>query len=219
MNEEYKRIRVSDLAQAAYCYRRSLIQCSKTRDYSDKNKSQAAIIGTKLHSIYSPYQSWEWLRLRSLIFMKYGSTITRKLDEDIVIAGQFDDLRCLYTKDGLRVSVVEIKTTPKKFLFRWQYDAAIFQLQMYIWILKPILKDLGYTLHTRHYIEVYSQKTRRLIKRIVVKEDPLIASRIDDILCAWEGVAGMRYPEEWVCKWCPKNIKTKCSRWVSTHGK
>jgi len=212
------RVRVSDISHAVYCFKQVKIRQQNREKLDKRKKNKYMKKGIEMHEAYSAwYKSFDRRLLLYKIKEKYGNVLKRRI-EDIEVRGKFDDLRILlvYKKGRLKekvVSVVEVKTTHKKFLYWHEREAAKFQLQIYLWLLEPILEELGYRLHTRHYVEIYSQKDGRLMKRIPVKEDKFIEDRITDIVLSWEGLYPMKYPELRTCKHCPKGIREQCDRW------
>ena len=89
---------------------------------------------------------------------------------------------------------------------------AKFQVQIYAWLLEPHIKELGYNMWKRMWVEVYSQKDEHLIKRIPVEPIKDMDKVLKDIVETWQGLKGMKYPPEWICHNCPRNIKKVCGR-------
>jgi len=210
--------RVSELALYQFCPKRSYItifnkDSLEYEKYTSKNKYM--VKGTQMHQFYSSW-SRSFDRLKVLYDLKYSIPLpyVRNLD-NIQIRGVFDDLRVIrdFSDNKKYVSFIELKTTHRKRLWSNEINSAIFQLQLYIWIMKPYLDKLGYKLHSRHYVEIYSQVTGKLIKRIVVYEDKNIENRIRDIVKVFFKEKAMSYPPKYVCKRCSKIIKEKCSYW------
>lgn len=171
--------------------------------------------GSEFHFEYScPYKSFSRRLLRHQLNETYGRVFEKQVD-DVLIRGSYDDLRVLFNPNSgdKVVSLIEVKTTYKQRMWNCETDSAIFQLQLYIWLMKDAIEALGYKLHSRHWVEIYSQHDGRLLKRIPVYEDPDIENRIRHILRVWEGLEPMTYPNESTCKICPQNVKAECSRW------
>jgi hypothetical protein len=220
--ETYRKYRVSDLAWSAVCFKRARIQ--SLRDFENNtvgNKYTSR--GIELHKKHSMIiGSFDRRILKYKLFEKYGPTLIRRFD-NIEVRGRFDNVRVLLNyKEGKMsekvVSIIEEKSTSRKYLTWDSLAAAKFQLQLYIWIMTPLIEELGFKIHSRHYVEVYRQDDDRLISRIMVKADPMIQMKIDNVICAWQGLEKMRYPELKTCKSCPKNIRAKCNRWVNIYG-
>ena len=208
--------RVSELSLYSFCPKRSYLTIFHKgslnyTDYTSKNQYMAK--GTQMHQSYS---SWvkSFDRLKVLYDLKYSVPLpyTRNLD-NIQIRGIFDDIRVIrdFSDNKKYVSFIELKTTHRKRLWSNEINSAIFQLQLYLWIMKPYLDKLGYKLHIRHYLEIYSQVTNKLLKRIIVTEDKDIEDRIRDIVKVFFKEKAMQYPKKYLCKRCPKIIRERCS--------
>jgi len=174
--------------------------------------------GSKMHKKYSrPYKSFERRHFRYLLQHKFeGNCFTRTV-EDIEVRGIPDDYRvlCHYSQGQIMnktVSIIEVKTTSRKRLWINEEATAILQLQIYVWLMKPYFDILGYELHPRHYLEIYSQKTGKLIKRITVKPLDYPEKKIRYIVESWK--EPMSPPPKFICRHCPKSVKTKCSHYL-----
>jgi len=171
--------------------------------------------GSEMHSLYSaPYGSFE----RRLLRYKLGTVgrvFSRAIEsidgtDGITVVGIPDDYRVLKIDSGQSVSIIEVKTTSKSRLWSNEQAVAKFQLQLYVWLMEPILTDLGYELYCHHWVEMFHQGDWRLLGRIMVVADPEIEKKI---LCAdemFKGLRSMKVPEEWICKKCPGNVKRSC---------
>jgi len=113
----------------------------------------------------------------------------QRLTGNIVVKGCFDGLRIVhdYRLGEDLVSLVEFKTT--------LYDAsdttinmAVFQLQLYVWMLKPYIEQRGLRLHVRHYVEVIHRQTGELLERIPVNEDPHVEEVIWELMSEKDGI-------------------------------
>ena len=208
--------RVSELSLFQFCPKRSYItifnkDSLEYEKYTSKNKYM--VKGTQMHQSYSSW-SRSFDRLKVLYDLKYNVPLpyVRNLD-NIQIRGIFDDIRIIRdTRSNEKyVSFIELKTTHRKRLWSNEINSGVFQLQLYLWILRPYLEKLNYKLHTRHYLEIYSQVTNKLLKRIIVTEDKDIEDRIRDIVKVFLKEKAMSYPQKYICKRCPKVIRSKCS--------
>ena len=179
------------------------------------NGNESMQTGTKMHWQYSnPYKSFDRRLLRYQLETKYGRVFERKVD-NILIRGSPDDYRVLFnprTQEKF-VSIIEVKTTNKPKMWYAEILAAQFQLELYLWIMHPYIEKLGWKIHSRNYLEIYSQKTKRLIKRIMVTEDKTIEERIRYIVRSFQGIEPTHYPPNYTCKICPKNVKEVCSKY------
>jgi hypothetical protein len=166
--------------------------------------------GIELHEEYSaPYKTWDRRLLRYQLLTEAGPIFSKQVD-DIVVRGVYDDLRVLKDSrtDAKLVSFIELKTT-SRWMMRAEIEAAIFQLQLYIWIMRDLIKP-PWMLHSRHYLEIIDQHTNRLIKRIVVYEDKVIEDKIRYIMRAFQGLEKIERADKRRCYFCPRPIKAKC---------
>lgn len=173
--------------------------------------------GIELHEEYStPYKSWDRRLLRYQLETEAGPVFRKQVD-NIVVRGVYDDLRVLQDLRAARklVSFIELKTTSRMML-RAEIEAAIFQLQLYIWIMKDLIKP-PWVLHERHYLEIINQHTNRLVKRIVVFEDPGIEDKIRYIVRAFKGLEKIERTDKRRCYFCPRPIKERCE-WFKYGG-
>lgn len=178
---------------------------------------KAIATGNAMHFEYSvPYKSFDRRIIRfQLDQMKRDNAFERQVD-NILVRGQFDDLRVLWNPrtKGKTISFVEVKTTGKDRMWFVEEASAIFQLQLYIWVMKPYLEKLGYKLNSRHYLEIYSQKSNRLLKRVMVTDDLTIEDRIRYIVNSWRGLEKVTFPHQSTCKICP--CKKECDWYANS---
>ncbi len=214
------RVRVSDLCWARSCPKRSKLQGLRPRD-NDSFSSGAMRKGTQMHTAYSvPYGSFDRRVLRYNLDLS-GKVFTRKIlrtNEVLQVAGIPDDYRIFnwYSKGqhvGKTAALLEVKTTSKKRLWLNEKAAAAFQLQIYVWIMEPHLARLGWDIHPRHYLEMYAQQDGHLIDRVVVDPAEDIEKEICNVVDQWRGVKRMTPPEFYICKRCPRAIKSTCDWW------
>ena len=216
-------IRVSELSHYTLCPKRSRLEVYGPREKYGEFSSKYVQKGNEMHKAYStPYKSFDRQLLRYQLGQKYGKVFQRQVD-NIILRGVYDDLRVLYNpRTGQKVvSVVEVKTTSRKMTSRkmstLEIESAEFQLRLYLWILKPLIEGLGWKMHTRHYVETYSQFDGKLIKRYLVREDPEMEETIRYIIRSWKGLEKVRIPHKSVCHMCPKRIKERCD-WIGRYN-
>lgn len=208
-------LRVSILSHIVICGKRSKTETfSKNRGtlpYGNKSVQK----GTKLHGQYGYYKTdFERERLihnldRYKIKDAFQKTI--ELPEVIVVVrGKYDDVRVLTSKIGKLCSFIEVKTTSKKYMWSLEVKAAIKQLQIYLWLLKELCELIGYPQWKRHYLEVFSQVTGRLMRRITVEYDENIEEWIKRAVYQYLGLAPMNIAPYAYCKLCPKYVKEDC---------
>jgi len=206
------------LAHFRFCPNRAHIEIFERPDwkkYQDGNKPMKR--GIELHEAYSaPYKSWDRRLLRYQLEIEAGPVFQKQLD-NIVIRGVYDDLRVLRDSrtDAKLVSFVELKTT-SRIMMRAEIETAIFQLQLYIWIMRDLIKP-PWVLHARHYLEIIDQRTNRLIKRIVVYEDKVIEDKIRYIVRTFQGLERIESSSKPPCHFCPRPIKERCE-WFKYRG-
>ena len=109
------------------------------------------------------------------------------------------------------VSFIEVKTTAKKYMWALEIEAAKRQLQIYLWMLKELCEQIGYPLWKRHYLEIFSQNTGVLLKRIAVEYDENIEKWLEGVVLQFLGLAPMTIGPYKYCQLCPKQIKEQCS--------
>ena len=159
-----------------------------------------------MHFRYSfPYKSFN---RRFLVHKLKEFKVLLKYLDNLEIRGIPDDF---VVNDNKEVSVIEVKTTSKKKMWSVEVESAIFQCQLYIWILKDYLPALGYSLAKDHYLEIYSQKTGKLLNRIPVLEDLDIEMKIRFMWRTFQGLEKMKVPPKWICQICSKQVKKECN--------
>jgi CRISPR/Cas system-associated exonuclease Cas4 (RecB family) len=197
--------RVSSLSHSELCTKRSKIELfSKfTNNYS----TGAVATGNRFHHQYSlPYKDFDRVRCRAFL----GEKVFSKQIDDIQIRGIYDDLKIVRYHDKKYASLIEIKTTAKPYLWTLEIKAAIRQLQLYMWIMKDDLEKIGYPLWKRGYVEIYSQHSGLLIKRIAVEYDYDIEEWVRSIVKQFKGLAKTSPPPYQYCKMCPVQVKKIC---------
>jgi hypothetical protein len=88
--------------------------------------------------------------------------------------------------------------------------SAIMQLQLYMWLMKDELDKQNYPLWKRGYVEIFSQKTGRLLKRVPVEYNNEIEKWILSVRDSFLGLEKVKVPSLRICKYCPRNIKQVC---------
>jgi hypothetical protein len=76
---------------------------------------------------------------------------------------------------------------------------------------KEELEGLGYKLWKRSYVEIYSQKTGLLMKRVPVEYDSNIEKWIIQSVQVFSGLAPMNLAPYAYCRLCPIQVKKDCS--------
>jgi len=180
----------------------------------DGSKNHAMITGTKMHAAKS-FALYDWERDHIVYgLLPKEHTFTRYLETpelDIFVRGAYDDLRVLRYKGEKYISFIEMKTTFKKYMWAREIEAAKRQLQLYMWMFKEELEGLGYKLWKRSYVEIYSQKTGLLMKRVPVEYDSNIEKWIIQSVQVFSGLAPMNLAPYAYCRLCPIQVKKDCS--------
>ena len=136
---------------------------------------------TRKYEIASTPQSTSLLKELDKFFSRFTG--------NILVKGVFDGLRVIHDARLSRdvVSLVEFKTVEQQ--ASWTtIDMAAFQLQLYIWLLKPCIARRGLTLHKRHYVEIVRRTDGKFLERFPVEEDPDIEEKIWLLLAEHDGI-------------------------------
>ena len=167
--------------------------------------------GTRLHSRFSePFKDFERRVFRYALKARYGKVLSRKHDF-YEIRGIPDDFIINVQGNSKYVSIVELKTTHKHRLILSETKAHIFQLQLYVWLLEPLLESLGYRISEHHILEIHSQVTGQILKRFDVDREPDMTQKLTHIFDCFRGLEKMMSPPDWVCRVCSKPVKEACS--------
>lgn len=209
---------ISRLSQFDYCPKRCKIECFKQYEEIPESTGKAMVTGTHMHSQYTRWMNQTQLGIDREIIINHmikqmvNEAFQKQLD-NILIRGIPDEFKVVYNeKDGQKYfSLIELKTTSKKFFWTCEIRSAALQLQLYIWLVKSYFEEIGYKINYEHYVEVYSQNSGFLLSQIIVHEDPDIEAKIRYIIKAFQGQAPMTIPQKSACKICPKIVKLNCS--------
>lgn len=201
-------LRVSSLSHIEYCPQRSRIECftnlGRIRNIDPKG---AIAAGIKAHWMYNKiYRNFDRLVLKERV----PDGVYEKDLDNITIKGQYDEVRIVNYNGKKYSSIIELKTTGKKYMWSREVKAAIKQLQLYMWIMKEHLEEAGFPLWKRGYLEIFSQKNGDLIRRIPVEYDYAIEDWIRDSVKKFQGLSPVRIPPIAYCKLCPKQVKEVC---------
>jgi hypothetical protein len=190
---------------------RSKIECFTKLGHIETHGKGAIYEGTKLHKMYNHfYRDFDAVRVRSMLG-GYKRIFQKKIEPNIVVRGEFDNLRVIRYNNKKYTILLEAKTTSKKYMWAREVQAATKQLQLYQWLLKEELDKIGYPLWRRGYIEVFSQVDGKLIRRIPVEYDYDIENWIIEVVKQFQGLEKMDVPAYAYCKLCPRQIREHCS--------
>jgi hypothetical protein len=214
--------RVSSLSHSEICSKRSKIEVFTK--FNNQFVSGTIAYGNKFHFNFShPLKSFDRAKLRYTLGMSdYNGNETRKVFkkqiEDVEVRGTPDDFR-IYEYQGKKyTSLIEIKTTSLAYMWSLEVKAAIRQLQLYMYLMKDDLEKAGYPLWKRGYLEIYSQHSGKLIRRIPVEYDYEIEDWVREVINKFKGLSKVSPPAYSYCKKCPVQVKQKCD-WYSLRKK
>ena len=186
--------------------------------YEPKNSPR--IEGNRLHKQYS-YFNRDFDRVRVTQFLQslfINHAMQLKIDYKdfkVILRGIFDVLRILRYKGQKYISFIELKTTAKRILWNKEILCAIKQLQLYIYMITELAGDklakMGYKIWVRHYVEIFSQKTGYLLRRVTVQADNSIRDWIEDTVKVFMGLKRMTFSNFAYCRLCPIQVRKLCS--------
>jgi len=195
-----KEVRTSWIARAKWC------------NYESKIRATTAWIRRKLKPIeeklkegYLTHQRLEAGRVSKeteqlMNAIRESEPIYRKIHGVRVYAHPD---RIVVTKKG--VMFIEYKTTKLK-PTNFQIYPAQMQLEIYLYVFKPLLKKLGFKLAPKHKILFYTRgkKPRRLAQVFVSLDETRLLDEIKFIFDMWRGKAKPIPPAIWKCRLCRK---------------
>lgn len=224
-------LRISSICRAEACVKASKIltfDSNKLSFKSGKSSTHSIAVGNKFHSLYSnymlAYKSFDGERVKALLNSKVSKStrghpvFTKTIDDKIIVAGMFDSLMVLSDNGKKYTVLLELKSTTKKMLYAGELRSAIKQLQLYMWLMKERLEQIGYPLFRLAYLEVVSQKDGKFIKRIPVEYDPDIEDWIRNLVKIYNGQEQMRVPPYKYCKECYSQVRSICD-WYRSRSK
>ena len=166
--------RVSSLSHAEICPKRSKIEVFS--HFNNTYVSGTIAHGNKFHHDFSyPLKSFDRTKLRYTLGMSDFNgnelrKVFRKDIDDLRLSGTPDDFEVVIIAGKKYANMIELKTTSKKFMWSLEVKAAIRQLQLYMWLLRPILEQIHYPLNEGK-LKIYSQQTDELMREILVTYD------------------------------------------------
>jgi len=203
-------IPVSKLCKYDFCNKASKILIFDNPKYNKGANQTYMTTGTHMHTRFSePYKDFERRVFRYRLKAQFGEVYSRNYTFH-QIRGIPDDYEIFTYKNDKYVSIIELKTTHKHKLILAEIKSFIFQLQLYIWILEPLLESMGYKLSEHHILEIHSQTTGKILKRYDVEPEPNMEEKLRYIFDCFRGQQKMRVPPRWVCKVCSKPVKEAC---------
>jgi hypothetical protein len=236
-NSTLGRYRISILAHWFWCAEQAYWQARGTEDNSAIQQKET---GKNIHATISEkHKRWTWeigflKKLEQFRQDDFG--FVRKVGKENIfwdITGHPDEFQVTI---GKKVSIVEIKTTEMgeknlDFFIHFRLPCAVFQTQLYCYILDPILKEIDYDLDHTHVVQVWHVKYRREQgQKILVDQEHLCDFPVlyypvqveNQLLQILEGmkdhskvIKPRSAPTGFKCRQCPKNYKEKCQFWKS----
>jgi len=203
--------KVSILSHNELCDNRSRLETFYPKNSKFSKKGKGAIAeGNKLHFLYSSISTdfeREVVKANLDKFTKLSGNhhkIFSKRYKDVEITGMYDDLQIITQGEKTFTSLLELKTTSKPYMSFRDIRVAIRQLQLYMWLLKDLLEELGYPLWQYGYVEVFSQKTYKKLRSFPVKYDPHIEEWLDNVIEKLKGRTRLVGPTSLkICFSCP----------------
>jgi hypothetical protein len=172
--------------------------------------------GNRLHHEYSYFKTdFDRERVKQglkkyLIKSSRGHDVYSKTFKNITISGIFDDLQVIMDKGIKKTVLIELKTTSKQYMWSREVQAAIKQLELYMWLLKDNLEELEFPLADYGLVKIYSQRTGLLIKRYNVSYNNDIEEWISHVVNKVNGLEKVEIPAYEYCKHCPSHIVKAC---------
>jgi len=110
----------------------------------------------------------------------------RRQTGNILVKGSLDGVKFF----GNTVSLVEFKTVYETVerASEQTEEAGVFQLLVYIWMIRPILEKEGLTLSDKHYLGIYQRGTEKFLYRVVVTPDERTETDIWLLLAEHNGI-------------------------------
>src|SRR3972149_404092 len=139
-------LRVSCLSHSEFCDKRSKIETfmGSSHDYKGAANLKGVIAtGNRLHAQYAyMYRDFDSdLVLNRMERFLIRGAFQKQIGEDITVRGVFDNLRVIQAKGIKYVVPLELKTIMKKTMWSREVNAAIRQLQLYMYIVKDMLDE------------------------------------------------------------------------------
>jgi len=150
-----------------------------------------------------------------------GVELARKLDDDFLIeyddgddgadagfvSGHMDELK---VNEDRTIHLIEYKTKKSGYVNYYALAPATFQIQIYAWLLEPIVALLGYRI-TRARLVFLTQKEKPIGTKDVSLDYELIEREIRDVIRQFrKEPKDMIPPARYKCRMCPQIYKTRC---------
>ncbi|MEM2367019.1 MAG: hypothetical protein QXQ50_02150 [Candidatus Bathyarchaeia archaeon] len=195
-------VRVHQIADYWYCSERSrLMACLGL----EAPQTEDMDFGNQVHEWLS-HRPKSKQELKLYEALKPFEPFTRAYD-GVKIIGHPDDLTVLGKG---KVQIVEYKTIEKGNVKPWKSILAKRQVQLYAWLLEPILKELGYRLAHVHKA-VYLSRNGLFIRKVSVETDNYCVERmIGEVFGFWKVGQPLVKPLKWKCQQCPRIFREKC---------
>jgi len=235
-SSEVGKYRVSTIARWFWCAEQAYWQVRGIYAGAERQK----VVGQQIHdSIDKEIKRWTW----EIAFLKKldqlrqeGYGFVRRIGKDSVfwdVTGHPDEFQVTMNK---KVSIIEIKTTEigekaLNFYIHYRLPTAIFQTEVYCYVLEPFIKQIGYELDRLHAVQVWHVKYQKVEgKKVMVGREhiqdfpvyyyPSHVERelLDTILPGLRDhdkvIPPRGAPNCFKCRGCSKVYKEKCQFWI-----
>jgi hypothetical protein len=183
----------------------------------NSNNYSAIAQGNKLHAEYNSIRvDFDTERVKKgleqwIVKSKHGRDVFTKSTGNTTIVGMYDKLKVIQEDGKKYTALIELKTTNKPYMWSREVLSAIKQLELYQWLLKENLEILEYPLYKHSFVEIYSQSTGYLIKRIEVPYNDNIEEWITHVVNKLLGLERQEIVPYKYCLMCPRQVKSACS--------
>ena len=127
------------------------------------------------------------------------------------LTGHTDDIQITIDRS---VSVVENKfvmNTNLSYIQRWKLCMAAFQIQIYAWILDPIVKEMGGIMNRFHVVSYWNLNTFAHVHDFRVEYKPVqVEENILRCIRAYENPELIIRPTPWKCRYCSQPYRELC---------
>jgi len=191
--------------------------------------NEATDVGTIMHQVLEESMGrrfpWEKAFMEQLKpFQDAELGFVRELDETKIyynLTGHQDDIQITPARN---VSLVEHKSTRNPnywFINRFLFPMAQFQIQIYAWIMEPLIKQIGGLMNRVHSVIFWDSQTfehRFTFNAIYHPTD--VESRLARVIDVIEGRKPPIHPKAWKCKNCKPRFKNNPNhyKWTEKTG-
>jgi len=221
-----KKIRTSVLSSYYWCAIQAYLKGCGIQQGRHKDPMHPSNVGTRMHKEIDDARKpskWEiefMEKIQPFILetASEGIELARKIDDDFLIehdedddvgyiSGHMDELK---VNDDHTIHLIDYKTKKSGYVTYYALAPAMFQLQIYAWILKPVLDLLKYKITIAHLVFL-TQKGKMLGTKAVPLDYESIENEIRDVIKQFrKKPKDMIPPARYKCRYCAKIYKEKC---------